>query len=106
MVELPVTSEFSAYDFRTTLEGTVYTFNIRYNERMDRWVFDILTSSEEQIIMGVPILLGVNLLGMYQDKRLPLGVLFAINLKDELVEAKRDDLGTNVLLLYQPSTEI
>jgi len=106
MLELPVSSNFSSYSFRTNLDGTVYAFNVRYNERMDRWVFDIMTTAEEYIVMGVPILLGVSLLGLYQDARLPTGVLFALNLENEYIEAGRNDLGINVLLLYQPSTEI
>ena len=71
MIELPVTSDYPSFKFKTTLEGTVYQFNLRYNERFERWILDILTSAGEDLVSGVPLLIGEPLLNRFKDERLP-----------------------------------
>lgn len=101
MVKLPLRNDVPAFSFQTDLDGTTYNFKFRYNTRMDRWIFDILTAENETILTGIPVLLGTLLTGRFRDERLPAGDFFAINLQDENAEGGRDDLGTNVLILYE-----
>jgi hypothetical protein len=99
--EIAVISSLPNYEFKTDLDSVTYILALRYNSRMDRWIMDIKTEDDDPIIMGRPILLGVSLLAQYVDPRLPDGDIFAINLGTTIQEAGKEDLGSNVLLLYQ-----
>lgn len=103
ILQLPLNSDEPNYRFRITLEGTDYVLIFRFNFRISLWIMDIIDADLNPIRMGIPILLGVSLLGQYVDSRLPPGELIAINLKDENIEAGRDDLGNDVILLYGES---
>lgn len=97
---IPVDSVLSNKQFRTELDGVSYFLDFRYNSRADVWMMNISDENNVIIKEGTPLLLGVDLLSQYQDSKLPPGPLFLMNLKDENVEADRDSLGTDVLLLY------
>jgi len=101
-IEIPTRNDIPSYTFRIDLDGVTYTLGIRYNERMDRWIMDFKTENSEDIINGIPLLLGVSLLGRFKDTRLPPGDLFMINIENENIEANRDNFGTNAKLLYEP----
>lgn len=101
MLELPVRSDIYDYEFRTSLDGTIYTIRTHYNTRMNRWVMDFKTADNIPIVLGIPLLLGTSLLSNYSDDRLPKGLLFLINIESENEECGMDDLGKNCLLLYE-----
>ena len=100
-IVIPTRSDIPNYEQRITLNGTQYVLSFRYNTRTDRWILDIKTSADEYIIMGIPILLGTGLIDRFVDDRLPPGYLFAINLEDEFAEGGAEDLGQNLLLIYE-----
>jgi hypothetical protein len=102
--EIAVVSSIPNYEFKTDLDGVTYTLAFRYNSRMDRWIMDIKTEDDDPIIMGIPILLGVSLVKRFADSRLPAGDIFAISTGTTTSEAGKEDLGENVLLLYQEAS--
>ncbi len=102
LIQLPVNSDQANYEFKTTIDGTKYTFAFRFNTRADRWIMDIKTGSGDVLVTGIPLLAGVDFLARFnKDIRFPQGNLFLLNLIDENANPGRDDLGSNVLLVYQ-----
>jgi hypothetical protein len=101
---IPVDSILSNKQFRTVLDTKFYLLDFRFNSRATIWMMNISDENNNTIISGIPLLLGVNLLAQYQDSRLPIGPLFIFNAKDENVEADRNSLGEDVLLLYGRTT--
>ncbi|MCK5610314.1 hypothetical protein KAR91_51050 [Candidatus Pacearchaeota archaeon] len=103
-LNIPVDSILSNKQFRTDLDGKFYLFDFRFNSRATIWMMNIYDENGSIIISGIALLLGVDLLGRFQDSRLPPGPLFMLNLKDSNIEASRDDFGQDVLLLYGKTT--
>ena len=74
LVGIPLNDVSPWYDFQIALSGVQYTISIRYNGRMDRWVMDLSNAVDTPIIMGVPLLIGVNLLGRFAGQpNIPVG---------------------------------
>jgi len=102
--QLPVNSDIANYEFKTDLEGTRYIFTFRFNTRANRWIVDILQDDKTMILSGIPLVLGTDLIGRFQNADLPPGNLFLVNLENEYAECGRNDLGNDVLLMYQESS--
>lgn len=97
---LPSTSTLLNYKITTTLENRVYNFVFKYNVRMDRWVLDIRDYQDNNIVSGLPLLLGVDLLDRFSNEYLPPGKLFTINFEDQYNEGGISDLGNSLFLVY------
>lgn len=102
--KIPADSILSNKQFRTELDGTFYLLDFRFNSRATVWMMNISDENSVIILSGIPLLLGVSLLGRFQDSKLPPGPLFVENFSNENVEATRDNLGEDVLLLYGKTT--
>jgi len=100
IIELPIRNDIPSFSFRCDLDGETYTLSFRHNSRKNRWTMDILTDAGEAIVTGIALLVGANLINMYQDDRLPPGFLFVLNTKDENEEPNRDNFADDVKLLY------
>ncbi len=102
LVQLPVSSDRANYELKVKLDGVKYTFAFRFNNRAGRWMMDIKTADGMVIVAGIIMLAGVDFLAQFMARvDLPPGNLFLLNLADENATPGRDDLGANVLLLYQ-----
>lgn len=104
LIKLPLRSDIPKSEFRVDLDGVTYTFAFRFNFRMERWIMDLKTENNVPLIMGIPVLIGTDFLERFQSADLPPGNLFAVNLEDEFVDADREDLGNNVIILYNEAT--
>ena len=101
IVEIPVRSDLPAYQFGIDLDGVNFKFSFRFNTRMGRWLWDILDTEENPILMGVPLLVNLDLIGRYKIEELPLGSFICINETGTSNNPGRYDLGNNVKLLYE-----
>ncbi|MDE1905302.1 MAG: hypothetical protein KGH75_02470 [Rhodospirillales bacterium] len=64
LFEIPLTAQ--AQKFRTTLGGTVYTFTLVWrNDSQGGWVLNIGDAQNNQLVQGIPLVTGVDLLGQY-----------------------------------------
>lgn len=104
--ELPIDALEKNYTVTTVLEGTTYTFAVRWNGRASSWFFDLYDSNGDIIIAGVRIVLGVILGRRSTDPRMPNGAIRAVDLSQSGTEAGRDDLGTRVKLYYYPAADL
>jgi len=101
--ELPVRSDIFAYTFLTTLEQNDYLFTLRFNSRQDRWIMDIQLPDETDLLIGIPLLVSFPLTFRFRDTRLPPGQFFVIDETGQERNPTRDNLGTDIKLLYSES---
>lgn len=78
LVQLPLSNDVPWYTFQTTLAGTQYTFVLRFNTRMNRWLMDILdATASTTLIAGLPLLIERDIAGQYAYVTgIPQGTLF------------------------------
>lgn len=98
-------SDAPHYDFSATLEGRLFTFELRWNERSGAWFLSLFEANGAPIFSGRRVVIGTNLLGRSADARLPRGTLLAYDTSDANRDAGREDLGGRVQILYWESTE-
>lgn len=101
---VPVDSILSNKQFRTELDAVFYLFDFRFNTRATLWMMNMYDEGGNIILSGIALLLGVDLISRFQDSRLPPGPLFMMNVKNDNIEATRDNFGEDVLLLYGKTT--
>ena len=104
LIKIPIDPLRANYSFKIDLEGTTYTLSFRYNTRDTVWVMDIADEGENIILSGITLLLGTILLERFPNSNIPPGDFFILSLEDETSEATRENLGIDVLLMYEEST--
>lgn len=102
--QLPIINAKLDQEFTTTLEGTAYTFRIKWNFRASRFVMDLLTEQGEPILEGVPMVVSWPLIGRFKDERLPPGEIFVLDITDTNSEPGEESLGTTHFVMYADST--
>ncbi len=99
--EIPVRNDIAAYSFSVDLDNITYNFNFKFNDRTNLWSIDISNDAEVLLVAGIPLFVKQDLLQFFRhESRLPQGTLFAANLVNENLPPDRDNLGTEVVLLY------
>lgn len=100
LLTLPITNDTFNYQFRTVLDDVVYTIEIRYNERINRWILSLSDSEGVSLVTGKIILLnGVSWINFKADN-IPKGFLLTLNVKDSNIEPELSNFGKDVLLTY------
>jgi|GEM_PF-1435203 len=97
------------YVMRTRLDGRDFILRFIWNQRQDRWYFDILSTAEEPIAVGIKIVANWPLLRFHRwDKRLPPGELMAIDLSGDRSPPRLNELaiGKRCELTYFPVTDL
>lgn len=105
-VILPVVPSVGLYRFGTSILGSPYIFDVRWNSREFAWYMDVLEIDETPIVYGIKIVLGVFLGRRSRHKLFTQGVLIAGDSSGVDREATFDDLGTRIKLIYIPVVEL
>jgi len=105
LLQLELRSDTNNFRIQSELEGVLYIFAFLYNFRTSLWKMDIFDSEESPVVLGIPILVGANLLGRFSDERLPPGNMFGLNIEDENVEAGETDFNKNFFLIYEEADD-
>lgn len=87
--ELPISDEPSQ-EFICELDGIKYLFRVQLNVRGDFWTLDVNTVDDEPIALGIPLVLGADLLA---NERFIHGVLFLVGYSGKGVDPTGDTLG-------------
>lgn len=98
---VPVKNNLPWYKFKITLSGVIFTLSFRYNSRTTRWLMDILDSSENPVLMGLPLLINRNVTSQYPTFAIPEGVFFATDDTGKNQEAGLFSFGTDHSLWYE-----
>lgn len=105
-VVLPIVPSVPNYRVSTTLDDVSYVLDVRWNGRAEAWYMDVRTDEGEAIRVGLKLVLGAYHGMRVTDERFPNGIFTAVDLSGEHREATLDDMGTRVVVLYYPASEI
>jgi hypothetical protein len=75
MLELPLSGD-PAQEWVTALDRVKYLFRVQLNTRSDSWTLDINTEQDVPLSLGIPLVLGADLLANY---RVMAGMLFLVD---------------------------
>lgn len=90
---LPFIASVGDYEFEVAIAEVPYIFNVRWNERDLAWYFDLYTSDQVPIAIGLKITVG-SYIGRYVNHELfENGVIAAIDTSGEYLEPGFDDIG-------------
>lgn len=95
VILIPLRNDIFFYSFRKELEGTVYTFEVRYNLRINSWLLSI----PDQVI-NIRLAGGTDLLSQFKHLDVPPGELRIIDLDGMNTEPDKTNLGDRVILRY------
>ena len=100
ILTLPFAADVPHYSMQLSLDGTTYVFELRFNPRDGGWFFSVATPEGEPLVSGVRLSTSVPLLRRFVDRRLPQGVLFAVDTAGAGADAGESDLGSRIVVLY------
>lgn len=106
MIELPLVPSVPHYRVSTQLDDVQFILDVRWNSRDDAWYIDLLAEDEEPISVGMKVTLGSFLGSRSAHEEFPDGFFLTVDTSGEGSEAGLDDMGTRVVVLYIPSSEI
>jgi hypothetical protein len=101
---IPCRNDVPWYLFRITLSNVVYTLRFRFDGRMGRWMMDMADPNNNDIIVGVPLLIGINLLGRFVNPALPPGFFFVVANNNDQSQPTRYSFGETHTLVYDDET--
>lgn len=102
---IPARNDLPWYSFKISLSGVVYTLRFRFNTRMQRWIMDIADPSNNDILDGIPLLIGRDLSGQYVIDGLPVGISFCSDDTNQDTQPTRFSFGTDHSLVYGDPTQ-
>lgn len=103
MLVIPFTSD-PAQDFTVALGEAKYRLEARYNDRSESWTLDITRDADEEIlVVGVPMLIGQDILKPYA---LGIGGIVVTDLANTGLDAGPDDLGSRVIVTWFSEDEL
>jgi hypothetical protein len=94
------------FTVRVELDKVEFLFEFRWNARAETWAMAISDASGTVLLAGRRVVVGFPLLARFRDLRLPAGELVAVDTTGADDEARSDDLGSRVVVVYTPAAEL
>lgn len=104
--EIPFVPSIGLYNFSTTIGGTPYSFDARWNTRDAAWYVSLYEIDLTPIVLGVKVVLGAFLGRRCQHKLFRAGAFVAQDLSSQQLDAGFDDFGTRVIVKYIPVLDL
>lgn len=99
----PLRNDLPQYSFSITLTGVIFTFQMLFNVRMNRWIMNINDSAGNQILSGIPLLIDTNLTYQYATLAIPAGILFCGDNTNQDMQPTLNSFGlTNTCYYVDP----
>lgn len=105
-IEVPFVPSIGAYRFTTVIETKQYVFDVRWNTRDAAWYFDVLDADESPIVKSIKVVLGAYLGRLSHHPLFTNGVMVAVDLSGQELDATFDDFGTRVAIQYIPVLDL
>lgn len=106
VIQLPLRTDLTHYDFGITLDGVAYNFELRWNTRDEAWFLDLRLESGEAVYTGIRVVINWPLALRCRHESHPPGQLLAVDTSGKDAEPGIDDFGSRVLLLYYDAAQI
>jgi hypothetical protein len=104
LLQVPARNDVPWYKMKITLSNVVYTARLRYNTRMQRWILDLADTADNDILVGLPVLIGRNINGQYVISGLPPGTVYSSDQTQQDTQPTRLSFGTTHILWYSDPT--
>jgi hypothetical protein len=104
MIQIPM-QQLPAFTEEVDIDNVPYTLDFEYNTSADFWTLSILTPASVQLISGIVLQIGVDLLKQYQYLAIPQGNLFVFDPSGSDAPVGRDDFVNGRLQLLYASPE-
>lgn len=101
MIEIPLTSSPEQL-FSITLDGNNYDCRVMLNSRWSTWSISF-SQSNVDIINGVPLLGGIDIMGQYN---IPISDMYVVNLDNPRKDPSKTNLGTSAKLFIVTDAEV
>lgn len=92
------------YSFTTPLSGVQFTLRLRFNNRSSRWILDIADASDNDIIVGLPVLVSRDISGQYVTVGVPDGIFFCLDNAGTGEQPTLNSFGLTHSLIYEDPT--
>lgn len=99
--EIPLTA--TPQQFYITLSNVTYLAVVKWNTASSCWTFDLAKEDGVPILMGTPLVAGVDLLEQYRYLGIG-GKLFCYTDQNQDASPTYENLGTNSHLYFEPSS--
>lgn len=97
--------EYSSWEQRVILSNREYDISMAYNSRDESWYLSLVFDNQE-ILRGKRVLIDTDLLYGVNDVNRPQGLLYATSMTDGVEELNRDNVGSDIELIYVGFDEI
>lgn len=106
MVVIPF-SEFPAFTQEVTLDEVPYRFQFVWNFRGQYYTLSIFDRELNPIVQGIKVVVGYELISIYNGADVPPGELYVVDTTDEVERITQDDLINGVVqIVYIPEDEV
>jgi len=99
-IEIPLENGTPSFTFFTALNGSDYSFEFRWNGRLECWIFDMYDNENNPLFLGKPFQTDVLFLRQVPDTSKPSGDMWCGNNKTPYVDSDRFAVGVDVLFYY------
>jgi hypothetical protein len=103
---IPLRSDLQHYDMQVTLDGVIYTLELRWNRREGFWYMSLLLEDGTPLVLSLKLVLDHPLGCRCRDARRPPGALIAVDTSTQHLDPGLSDLGSRVLLVYFEKVEL
>jgi hypothetical protein len=100
ILTIPTSTTLAIYRFTIELDGVVYGLSFFYNNRDERWYYDLYDESGNLLRAGLKAASGWPSLRLDKSRDRPPGDIFAIDPTSLDTEPGLSDLGDSVILTY------
>lgn len=94
------------WEQKVILGGVWVILEAQWNVRDEAWYMSLYKSDETPLIVGRKLTLNVDLLKLVHDEGKPQGRLAAVAITSGVTEITRDNLGTDVELVFVGNNEV
>lgn len=102
----PRNATAAKYRFRSRLDGAYYGIRMLYNTRGRYWTISMSNSEGDQILDGIKLVEGQDLIAQFKDTRLPPGQLIVDDTAGLDLDPGRYDLGRRVRIVYVEEADL
>lgn len=103
MQTIPITANVPSQTFRITLNSVSYNMEARWNSRAAFWSLDIADENQNDIINGIALKAGCNLLEPFN---FGIGGLYLYDTTEANLEATLSNIGSDTILVYLTPDEV
>lgn len=104
-LDVPINVNLPWQSYRVSLSGQIYTLELRYNGRMDRWICTIEDPQGNVILGGFALLIGLDLTGQYRYLSIPVGTFFCVDDTGGDNQPGQFDFGVQNSFVYADPTQ-